>query len=139
MRSPKRATKTTQDNPPSPKVLAAILGAITGTTGGSFLLWVLGVVVLWVTGEATFRIGVRADLASAAINAVPGPLAAFVLTVLAALGAGTFGYQIADPLRDKGREAEAAEEDSITGEPPVITEPEPELSSGEQVLATYPE
>lgn len=78
-------------NPLSPKVLAAAAGAGAGTIVSTFLLWILGVTV-WSQSAS-------ADNVSAAIAAVPPPVAGLVLLVVTVIGTYVPGYTITDPLR----------------------------------------
>jgi hypothetical protein len=72
-------------NPISPKVIAGGAGAAGGVGGVSpFVLWLLGVAV-WHAPDT-------AEHAYDAINAVPFPVAGFVLLVLAAAGSVAGGY-----------------------------------------------
>lgn len=66
------------------KVLTAASGAGLGSAVGSFLLWLLGVLV--------WHQSASAESAAAAIGAVPSPVSLLVLAVLAVLGSFISGY-----------------------------------------------
>lgn len=72
------------DNTPTSKVLAATVGGGAGATVAAFLLWLLGVLA-W-GAPAT------ADAATAAVAAVPAPVAGVVLLGVSAAGAFIAGY-----------------------------------------------
>jgi len=74
--------------PTRPKVIAAALGAGVGAPLGAFLVWLLGVLV-WHASSAA------ADV-DAAIAAVPAPVSALLLSVLAAGSAFVAGYVKSD-------------------------------------------
>lgn len=82
------------------KVWAAVLGSGGGATVGAAVLWLLGVLV-W-HGPSS------ADGAKAAVDAVPGPIAALVGLLLTAAGTLLGGYA-APPSNHAGNNA--------TGEP----------------------
>ena len=66
------------------KVIAAAAGSGAGAAVGSFLLWLLGVVVWHMPDTAAH--------ATDAVAAVPGPVSAVVLAGLAIAGSAVGGY-----------------------------------------------
>lgn len=71
-------------NPVEAKVLAATVGSGAGSAVGTFLLWLLGVLV-WHQPDG-------ADKAGDAIGAVPSPVAGLLLVVVSAAGAAVAGW-----------------------------------------------
>ena len=79
-------------NPISPKVVAALAGAGFGTALGNGIVWLLGA-WLWNGGWSN-------DQVDSAMAAVPGPVAALVVVVVAAVCAAIPGYVVIDPQRE---------------------------------------
>lgn len=78
-------------NPVSPKIVAAAAGAGFGTALGNVLVWLLGA-ALWHGGWSADQVG-------AAMDAVPGPVSAVVVVVVAVICAAIPGYTVTDPQR----------------------------------------
>lgn len=71
--------------PVETKVIAATAGsAVSGSTVGTFVVWLMGV-TFW-------HASTDADKATAAIAAVPIPVVALVLLIVGSVGAGVAGY-----------------------------------------------
>lgn len=79
-------------NPMSPKVIAASVGAGTGTVVSTLLLWVIGVMF--------YDVPASAERVSEAVAAVPSPIAGALALALTVAGAGGAGYRALDPQRD---------------------------------------
>lgn len=79
-------------NPISPKVIAASVGAGTGSVVATLVLWIIGVVF--------YGVPATAERVSDAMAVVPSPIAGFLALLLTAAGAGGAGYRIADPQRE---------------------------------------
>lgn len=79
-------------NPISPKVIAASVGAGTGSVIATLVLWIIGVVF--------YDVPATAERVSDAMSVVPSPIAGIIALLLTIAGAGGAGYQIADPQRE---------------------------------------
>lgn len=97
------------------KVIAGAAGSGLGAALGTFVLWLLGVLVWHAPSAAT--------AAEAAIAAVPSPVSALVLTVLAIVGTAVAGFLAPHTSRIPGaHSADTASPDSrspadLTGPP----------------------
>lgn len=100
------------------KVIAAAAGSGAGAAVGSFLLWLLGVVVWHMPDTAAH--------ATDAVAAVPGPVSAVVLAGLAIAGSAVGGY--AAPHTSRPDLTDATESDAADApvpEPAPAAEPAP--------------
>ena len=79
-------------NPVSPKVVAASVGAGTGSVISTLVLWIIGVVF--------YDVPASAERVSEAMAAVPSPVTGVIALALTIAGAGGAGYRVPDPERD---------------------------------------
>jgi hypothetical protein len=95
-------------NPVSPKVVASAAGAGAGATLSTFLIWLIGALLInaW-----------TADAADNAIAAVPWPVSGIVLLVVTVVFSAVPGYVTTDPARQADTNPQvAAYEDQDQGE-----------------------
>ena len=91
----------------SPKVLAATGGAGLGAVVSPFVIWLVGVLVFGVPGDAIHQ--------AEAMAAVPSVVNSLIIALLAVVGAFVPGWAVTDPARS---------DDEVPPPPPAVDEHE---------------